>query len=197
MASKSKEEPPIPPAAPFPAFAEGEGAGSGVGKGSKLQLRACALAFRLFEGYIAAKSADASTAYRVIVGALLENYAYADVRLLAQEQLGRILEKTPRMPLGILVEPLMKQMRVWGYTPADLSFHRVLAHHPRLEPAQGLMLLDMMARVCVADERAACQQAAQQVPKKKVKKKVTDSVYISAFQCLVGLLDTLCDIASC
>jgi len=93
-----------------------------------------------------------------------------------QSSLGRILERTPRMPLGILVEPLMKEMRVCGHTAADLAFHNLLARHARLEPAQGLMLLDMMARVCVSDERADCRQ--------------------SATTCLLSLLQTLRDVPS-
>ena len=149
---------------------------TGTGRGSKLQLAAHSLVFRLLEGYIAAKSPDSSTAYRLLVSSLLENYAQQDVRNLIQSTLGRILERTPRMPLGILVEPLMKQMRMCGHTLADLTFHNVLAVHPRLEPAQGLMILDMMARVCVADERADCRQGAT--------------------KCLVQLLDTLRDLPS-
>jgi hypothetical protein len=148
----------------------------GSGNGSKLQLTAHSLVFRLLEGCIAAKSPDSSTAYRLLVSSLLENYAQEDVRNLVQSTLGRILERTPRMPLGILVEPLMKQMRVCGHSAADLAFHNVLAVHPRLEPAQGLMLLDMMARVCVADERADCRQGAT--------------------KCLVQLLDSLRDLPS-
>jgi hypothetical protein len=148
----------------------------GSGNGSKLQLTAHSLVFRLLEGCIAAKSPDSSTAYRLLVSSLLENYVQEDVRNLVQSTLGRILERTPRMPLGILVEPLMKQMRVCGHSAADLAFHNVLAVHPRLEPAQGLMLLDMMARVCVADERADCRQGAT--------------------KCLVQLLDSLRDLPS-
>ena len=49
-------------------------------RGSKLQLRAHALAFRLLEGYIAAKSPDSATAYRVIVESLLDSYAQEEVR---------------------------------------------------------------------------------------------------------------------
>ncbi len=155
----------------------GETGGEGAaGPGSKLQLRAHALLFRLLEFYIAAKSPDSSTAYRVVVSSLLEHYGQEDVRNLVQSSLGRVLEKTPRMPLGILVEPLMKQVRAWGYSPADLVFHNVLARHPRLEPAQGLMILDMMARVCVADDRPDCRQ--------------------SAGNCLAALLDILRDLPS-
>ena len=148
----------------------------GSENGSKLQLTAHSLVFRLLEGCIAAKSPDSSIAYRLLVSSLLENYAQEEVRNLVQSTLGRILERTPRMPLGILVEPLMKQMRVCGHSAADLAFHNVLAVHPRLEPAQGLMLLDMMARVCVADERADCRQGAT--------------------KCLVQLLDSLRDLPS-
>jgi len=155
----------------------GETSGEGAaGPGSKLQLRAHALLFRLLESFIAAKSPDSSTAYRAVVSSLLEHYGQEDVRNLVQTSLGRVLEKTPRMPLGILVEPLMKQVRAWGYTPADLVFHNVLARHPRLEPAQGLMILDMMARVCVADDRPDCRQ--------------------SAGKCLAALLDILRDVPS-
>jgi len=70
----------------------------------------------------------------------------------------------------------MKEMRVCGHTAADLAFHNLLARHARLEPAQGLMLLDMMARVCVSDERADCRQ--------------------SATTCLLSLLQTLRDVPS-
>eukprot|EP00961_Rhodomonas_salina_P243021 3283593-Rhodomonas_salina.1 len=53
------------------------------------------------------------------------------------------------------VEPLMRKVRQEGCVGADLSFHRVLARHPRLEPAQALMILDMMARVAFADAQGA------------------------------------------
>ena len=138
---------------------------------NNLQLRSHELAFRLLEGYINAKSPEAGPAYRVVVDSLLRNYEQEDLRQLVQHGLGRILDKTPRMPLGILIEPLMKAMRRHGYTVVDLRFHNKLVRHPRLEPAQGLMLMDMMARVCISDARADCRKSA------------TNS--------LVGLLETL------
>ena len=138
---------------------------------NNLQHRSHELAFRLLEGYINAKSPEAGPAYRVVVDSLLRNYEQEDLRQLVQTGLGRILDKTPRMPLGILIEPLMKAMRRHGYTVVDLRFHNKLVRHPRLEPAQGLMLMDMMARVCISDARADCRKSA------------TNS--------LVGLLDTL------
>ena len=164
------------PATAAKADGSSKGRAAEVRPASKLQLKAHSLLFRLLQASIAAKSPDSSTAYRIVVASLLENYGKEDVRNLVQTSLGRILEKTPRMPLGILVEPLMKQMRALGYTPADLAFHNVLARHPRLEPAQGLMIMDMMARVCVSDDGADCRE--------------------SATKCLTSLLESLRDLPS-
>lgn len=57
------------------------------------------------------------------------------------------------MPIGIIVEPLIKQIALsmnttYKLNAFDFNFIRVLAQHPKLDPVpHGLMIMDIMAKI--------------------------------------------------
>jgi len=108
---------------------------------------------QLLSGFIDARSSNSSLAYKLVVQALLTWYSNTEMRKLIQTHLGNILQSTPRMPLSILIEPYMKKVQSHGVSDFDHSFLSILSRHPRLEPAHGLMMLDVLAQICISKQK--------------------------------------------
>jgi hypothetical protein len=133
----------------------------GAGSSGAAQLAAHEALLAVMRGCIFHKSPDAAVAYKLAVSSLLDHYSVSALRARLATLLGGVLRENPRMPLGILVEPLMKHAAEAGVAPADFELHAALARHPRLERAHALMMLDAMARVSFAGgscskEASAC-----------------------------------------
>ena len=127
----------------------------GGASGASLKMSAHSVVFRLLARFIEIKSQNAAVAYKLIVTSLLENYQDQDLRGLIVAKLGSTLQENPRMPLALLIEPLMRRVRSDGYAEDDFDFYLILARHPRLEPAQALMIIDVMARIAMTDPASA------------------------------------------
>jgi hypothetical protein len=67
-----------------------------------------------------------------------------------------IVQKQPTIPIGILIEPLVKQLHVSQgktYYPNlfDFEFFVALARHGKLMIRQAVMLLDLCAKIYIND----------------------------------------------
>jgi len=50
-----------------------------------------------------------------------------------------LLEEQPTIPVGVLVEPLVKQLLMRGYANTHFAFLIAVAKHPRLSPKHALV----------------------------------------------------------
>lgn len=122
---------------------------------SQLQMSSHSHLFRLLSAFIDIKSQNAAVAYKLVATSLLENYQAQELRIFILSSLGAILQENSRMPLALLIEPLMRHVRSDGYADEDFDFYLILARHPRLEPAQALMIIDVMTRIAMTDPASA------------------------------------------
>jgi hypothetical protein len=57
----------------------------------------------------------------------------------------------PHVPVGVVVEPVIKQASLHGYNNLDFDFFISLSKHPRLTVRHGLMTLDLLGKICLND----------------------------------------------
>lgn len=70
--------------------------------------------------------------------------------------LAKFYDLQPKIPIGIVLEPLVKQLQIgendtYIYNSSDFSFFAKLANHPTLNPNQALILIDTMAKIYIND----------------------------------------------
>ena len=96
--------------------------------------------FALLESFAERRSDFAPYLYKSLVFALIENRQRADGggasdsmcdAIVANMQ--RVLERFSSVPIGVLVEPLLKQASLHGYSNLDFDFFITLARHERLQ----------------------------------------------------------------
>ena len=61
------------------------------------------------------------------------------------------LERMPLVPVGVVVEPAIKQFALYGYSSTDFDFILALARHPRLVMRHAIMLMDLLGKICIND----------------------------------------------
>lgn len=61
------------------------------------------------------------------------------------------LSKMQHVPVGVMVEPLVKQATLNGYTNMDFDFFIVVSKHQRLGLRHALLLLDLLGKVSLND----------------------------------------------
>ena len=83
---------------------------------------------------------------------LIENYANETVRQFILANLGATLEDIPNIPVGLIVEPLIRQLSLNASRVVDYDFFVVLAKHKRLELSHAL--------VCWKDGGGVCGRAS-------------------------------------
>ena len=70
-----------------------------------------------------------------------------------------LLQRLRFIPIGILIEPFVKQTQQYGYHLVDIEMLIVLSKHQRLNEKHALLLLKLLGKICIRDpafSRAAC-----------------------------------------
>ena len=96
----------------------------------------CAL-FRLLDKFSEDKNTSAPAIYKTLIFSLVENPNDSIVRELHYINFISLFETNPTIPLGLLVEPLIKQIQVtegvtFFYKIFDFDFFSYIAKHPKL-----------------------------------------------------------------
>ena len=52
----------------------------------------------------------------------------------------------PHVPVGVVIEPVIKQASLHGYNNLDFDFFIALSKHPRLTVRHGLMTIDLLGK---------------------------------------------------
>ena len=80
---------------------------------------------------------------------------------------GRVYDETPSLPIGILLAPLIKQIRLtetlsYQLNIFDFEFLRQCAVHPRLKLSHAVQLVDLLMKIYTSNVIFArlCEQPA-------------------------------------
>ena len=116
-----------------------------------IQVEAITALFRLLDVFAADLSPYAPFVYKTLVFALIGSHDTEMVREYILVNLSSSLERMPQVPVGVVVEPAVKQYLLYGYMNLDFEFMVALARHGRLALRHALMLLDLLGKVCLND----------------------------------------------
>lgn len=116
-----------------------------------VQINALTSLFRLLDYFAASGVSYAPYVYKAIIFSLIENHANESVRDFIMVNLASALASMDQVPVGVLIEPLVKQTALKGYSNHDFPTFCVLAKHPRLSVRHGLILSDLLGKIALND----------------------------------------------
>jgi len=94
--------------------------------------------FRLLDKFSEEKNPSAPAIYKTLIFSLVENPGDSNVRYLFFSNFQTLFETAPSIPIGLLIEPLIKQIQVtegvtYFFKVFDFDFFNFLAKHPKLQ----------------------------------------------------------------
>lgn len=96
------------------------------------------------------RDAYAPLIYKILTFSLVENYAISPIREFLLVNFTASLKQNPNIPLGILLDPLLKQMQVTDSSEInlpDFDFFQTVAKHPKLNVKNAIQALDLLGKV--------------------------------------------------
>lgn len=121
-----------------------------------LRLVAVALSFRLLDKFAQEKNSSAPALYKALIFSLIENPGDLLLREHYFGNFSALFESQPSIPVSLLLDPLLKQIAIsenvtYFYKTADFDFFQALAALPKLTPANGLSLADLLCKLYLRD----------------------------------------------
>ena len=116
-----------------------------------LQIGALTNLFQLLGGFANEAHSYAPYIYKTLIFSLIENHSNEVAREFIVCNIIQTLESMPHVPVGVVVEPVVKQASLHGYNNLDFDFFISLSKHPRLTVRHGLMTLDLLGKICLND----------------------------------------------
>ena len=117
----------------------------------EIQVEAHACLYALLDAFVESADRYAPLLYKTLIFSLMENHPNERLREFILCNMRMSLEKWQGLPIGIVIEPLVKQISLHGYTNVDFDFFMTLSTHRKLEDKHGMLLLDLFGRICVED----------------------------------------------
>ena len=112
--------------------------------------------FKLLDKFAEDKNSAAPSIYKALIYALVENPTDSTVRELHFTNFVSLFEQQPSIPVGLLMEPLIKQIQVlenvsYHYKIMDFDFFTFLAKHPKLTLLNAIPMADLLAKIYLND----------------------------------------------
>ena len=105
----------------------------------------------LLDYFASANVSYAHFVYKTLIFSLIVNHSNEVVRDFIMINLGTALETMDQVPVGVMVEPVVKQISLKGYSNQDFPTFVTLAKHPRLSVRHGLLLADLLGKIALND----------------------------------------------
>ncbi|CAG9311360.1 unnamed protein product [Blepharisma stoltei] len=109
--------------------------------------------FRLLSAFSAVKNSYAPIIYKSLTFSLVENYSNQTIREFLYVSFAKLIEDDQKIPLSILLDPLIKQLQVADelYNISDFDFFVSIVRHPKLEIEHAILLIDFLGKVYYND----------------------------------------------
>jgi Ca2+-binding EF-hand superfamily protein len=90
--------------------------------------------------------------YKTLIFSLIESKSDSkSLREFMMANMCQSMSTLRQIPVGILIEPLVKQCSITGYTEDDLQLLEITALHPRLSVKHALIMLDLVGKIVLND----------------------------------------------
>lgn len=124
-------------------------------KSKLLTLASIGKTFQLLSNFSLERNTFAPIIYKTLTFFIVENYRDSLTREMILQNFELIFEENPGIPVGILLEPLVKQLQVANdivYSVADFEFFVKIAKHPRLNLKNAVQTMDILGKIYLNDE---------------------------------------------
>lgn len=104
--------------------------------------------YRLLDQFAVERNPYAPVLYKLLIFSLIENHQDLLTREYMMKNMLGVIEKQPTIPIGTLIEPLVKQLHAsqgTTYLPNlfDFEFFIALARHGKLQLKHGILIMDL------------------------------------------------------
>eukprot|EP01022_Parablepharisma_sp_SALTPOND_P005532 TRINITY_DN1227_c0_g1_i1.p1 TRINITY_DN1227_c0_g1~~TRINITY_DN1227_c0_g1_i1.p1 ORF type:complete len:1400 (-),score=306.14 TRINITY_DN1227_c0_g1_i1:7123-11322(-) len=125
-------------------------------KSQALQYYALSLLFELLEEFGASKRPFAPIIYKALTFSLIELYQNVSIRNFLEGNFVAIYRAFPAIPIGVLLDPLTKQMQALDYSKhelnlCDFTFLFNLVYHPKFPLKSMVPILDVLSQIMFND----------------------------------------------
>lgn len=123
-----------------------------------VRLVALSQMFLLLESFTREKNSFAPLFFKTLTYALVENHGQEETREFLQQNFNQFIIATPTIPVGIFVEPLVKQIQSEEFAHFqmhDFQLFETLAEHPKLSVKSAVQLIDILARLYLTNDYQA------------------------------------------
>lgn len=106
--------------------------------------------FNLLDQFSIDRNAYAPIVYKTLTFSLVENYPQESIRDFMLANFIATFKQSPSIPIGILLDPLLKQMQVSDSSQcamSDFDFFHTVAKHPRLNLKNAIQVLDLLGKL--------------------------------------------------
>ncbi|CAG9322647.1 unnamed protein product [Blepharisma stoltei] len=110
--------------------------------------------FALLDSFYETKNLYAPILFKTLTFLLIENYSSETMREFIMSNMIQLLEQIQSLPVGIIVEPLFKQLQILeeiSMNIFDFDFYIAIARHPRISSENAVQMLDSLGRVYLND----------------------------------------------
>lgn len=97
-----------------------------------VQITSLTSLFMLLDYFANSNVSYAPYVYKTLIFSLIENHQNEVVRDYIMINMGSALETMTQVPVGVMVEPVVKQVALKGYSTSDFPTFLTLSKHPRL-----------------------------------------------------------------
>lgn len=115
-----------------------------------LKFECISKAFQLLENFTSDRNSYAPIIYKTLTFYLVENYKDIEIREYILQNFILIFNSIKNIPVGILLEPLVKQLQVVSgieYQIIDFDFFIKIARHPRLAMKNAVQTMDALGKI--------------------------------------------------
>eukprot|EP00002_Diphylleia_rotans_P009485 TRINITY_DN1978_c0_g1_i2.p1 TRINITY_DN1978_c0_g1~~TRINITY_DN1978_c0_g1_i2.p1 ORF type:complete len:1050 (-),score=218.93 TRINITY_DN1978_c0_g1_i2:455-3604(-) len=115
------------------------------------QMVSLACLFQLLESLYATKDTFCPIIYKSIIFSLIESQPGDIVRHFILSNLQLLIDSLSDIPVGFLVEPLVKQIAMQGYENAEFELFISISRHSTLNARLAIQLLDFFSKIAIND----------------------------------------------
>lgn len=122
----------------------------------QIKIGSVAFLFTLLDAFAQTKNQSAPVIYKALVFSLVENPSDPTVREIYLSNFGNIFKKHPNIPIGLFVNPLLKQLTIQlGVTlllkTFDMDFFFILTSHPKMTLEISLLLMNFLSKLVLSE----------------------------------------------
>jgi len=121
-------------------------------KSQIIKITSITFLFKLLENFARMKNHNAPFVYKILTFSLIENYEDMILREFFLKNFETILQEFPEIPIGILLDPLVRQIQVneekiFDLNIFDVDFLDKCSKHPKMNEKLGIILLDCLVKI--------------------------------------------------